>query len=593
MLQHLVRWVNAISRLIMGVGVIELFHKFASSKSAIQQAQKLAQKHEYIEALHKGEAVIDEWYIYKSTIKRLFRRWIKEDLIRDLKKHLAVWEPLAKREYEAALDRTWWLAKEGRFQEAIILFEPVVQKFYQPQGQKLLHKLSQIIEGKHCFNLGLWAEKAGNFKIAEEHYQNAATISPEWKNECCIRLSIIAIKNEQWGTAIRYLAGINTQNAAYIRGFAYAKQGDWQKAQTEWEFVSHQVVQSWRKNFQQQGSDRLLHLAKREIQTLVDSGNLSQAEVASRKFLQEYGDDPIVRDNLDKNILPRWEIALWREQNWQKIAQVTERRWLDEWNINALHNWALASYYHAMLNPNELDNLIIAWSTAIANLHINPSLQHLPWLGETPINWQEIRLKLQQRLENFLKTLEDSNSEEYTRLFTLYRLEVKALDLMGNPPISGLRVRGLFITPGYYQRDRQKLNVNLLPGKLWALYTKWWQSVLACMEGDTFTAMQIRPKREPSSQAEIYAQKFVAYHEGCYYLDIQPGGYPRWRSAVAPLRLAKAEISDQSEWRENIENLCQKQYQAISWNLSECQDFAQFWYDLIASPTAKNYLEQP
>ncbi|WP_414542505.1 tetratricopeptide repeat protein [Nostoc sp. CCY0012] len=593
MFQYLVRWVNAISRLIMGVGVIELLHKSTSCQSAIQQAEKFAQKHQYIEALHIGEATIDDWYTSKYRVRRLFRPWIKDNFLRELKKHLLVWEPLAKREHDAALERACWLATEGRFSEAIILFEPVHQKFYQSQGTKLLQKLNQIIEGKHCFNLGFWAEKAGNWQIAQEHYQNAATISPEWKNECCIRLSIIAIKNEQWKQAIKHLAGINTQNAAYNRGFAYAKQGDWQKAHTEWACVSHPVVQSWRQHFLQQNSDRLRHSAKREIQALVDRENLWQAEVASRKFLKKFGDDSIVRDNLYKNILPRWEVTLWQKQNWQQIAKVTEQRWLDEWNITALHNWALASYYHAILNPSELDNLIVAWSTAIANLHLNPSLQHLSWLEETQINWQETRLQILQRLENLLKTVEGSNSEKYTKLFALYRLEVKALDFMGNPPSSGLRVRGLFITPGYYQRHHQKLHVNLLPGKLWALYTKWWQAVLACIEGDTFTAMQIRPQRKPSSPAETYAQKFVAYHEGCYYLDIQPGGYPRWRSAVAPLQLAKAEIVHDSQWLDNVEKLCQKQYQAISWNPSECQDLAQFWYDLIASPTAKYYLEQP
>ncbi|MEH2323215.1 MAG: hypothetical protein V7K32_06520 [Nostoc sp.] len=594
MLKLIVNWVNSISRWLLGIGIIDLFQKASASKSRFQQAREIAKKHRYIEALKIGEQIIDEWYNIRLNVEDQFRRLMMKNFLKEAKAHLAIWEPLALREYDAALERSHWLATEGRWQEAIALLEPIQHQFFQPQGKKLLDKIYQIFAGKTSLKLGLFAEQAGNLEVAREHYQNAISVSPEWNLECQIRLGIIAVKSEKWAEAISHLESINTEQATYIRGFALAKQGKLPQAEQEWQNISHLVdLKDLKKLYPTSDLVRDKDNAKREIQELVDQGNLWQAMLDSQDFIQKFGDEPIVKENLYKNILPRIEITLWREQKWQIVNQIIEQRWLREWDIAALHNLALANYYQAGTNTTKLENLIVTWSAAIANLHLNPSLHNLPWLGETAIDWQEVTLQLQQQIEPLLKRIEEPNLAEYTRLFDLYRLEVKALNLMGTPSSAGLRVKGLFITPGFYQCYCHKLKVNLSAGSpLWALYTSWWRSVLACMEGDTFTAMQIKPKSEPTSEAEMYARKFVAYHEGCYYLDIPLGGYPRWRSAVVPLSLAKSEINQNYEWLEHIEQLCQKQYNIISWNKEDSKEFTQFWYNLIASATAQDYLEQ-
>ena len=251
-----------------------------------------------------------------------------------------------------------------------------------------------------------------------------------------------------------------------------------------------------------------------------------------------------------------------------------------------MHNWAVASYYQAQTDSTKLADLIVAWSTALANLHLDPFLKNVLWLGSTSVNLNEVSSQLKQLLEVSIDAVKDKDVKEYLRLRDLYRREMVALRLMGNSSC-GMKIKELAITPGCYQKNCLRLPKMTFPAQVWgALYTDWGLAVAACLEGDTARAMQIKPTIHPSSEAERFAYLFVSYYEGCYYLQNH-----NWRKAITPLKQAKTEIKTRSDWREEIDKLCSQQRQEID-KFEEHLNFAQFWYELLSSQSARSYLAE-
>ncbi len=177
-----------------------------------------------------------------------------------------------------------------------------------------------------------------------------------------------------------HLEGISREQAAYIRGFAYTKQENWQQAQQEWQSLSHPGIQKQCEVLNtliqiQEKRDRLL--AMREIEQSIDTENLEAAESASKNFIPKFGHDPLVQANLDEHIIPRLEAAAWEERDWSRIAKAAEQRWIKQQDVTSLHNWVVASYYQQMSDFTQLADLIIAWSTDLANLHLPLSLDSI------------------------------------------------------------------------------------------------------------------------------------------------------------------------------------------------------------------------
>lgn len=108
----------------------------------------------------------------------------------------------------------------------------------------------------------------------------------------------------------------------------------------------------------------------------------------------------------------------------------------------------------------------------------------------------------------------------------------------------------------------------------------------ACIEGDSARAIQIKPKTNSVSVAEKSADSFVIYHEGCHYLQQQ-----KWRKAITSLKQVQGEIKKFPDWVREIDRLCEKQRQKID-NFDEHLEFAQFWYELLASKPARSYLAE-
>ncbi|MEH1857952.1 MAG: hypothetical protein V7L21_08125 [Nostoc sp.] len=108
----------------------------------------------------------------------------------------------------------------------------------------------------------------------------------------------------------------------------------------------------------------------------------------------------------------------------------------------------------------------------------------------------------------------------------------------------------------------------------------------ACLEGDYQRAIQLKPSTTANIDITAFAQRFVAYHEGCYQLQQQ-----KWQEAIIPLKQAKPEIQASNDWQQEIDRLCGLQRQTIS-ESQEHLEFAQFCYDLLGSRDARSYLAE-
>jgi hypothetical protein len=490
-----------------------------------------------------------------------------------------------QQKYEQTLKSTTTSAREGRFKEAIDLLKSALIKFDREDGRKLLKKLDNAIEIKNRFETGLQFETRGELNNAKNYYQQILKFAPKL-TECRIRLAIIAVKNRDPSEALSYLDYVNGEQANYLRGFACVMQSDWRQADREWQSITHTEVKSQRHSLRTLAQrDRLLTM--RSIEQYVDRGDLEQAKNTSFQFIDKFGVDPLVEVNLYGHIQALIETKVWKTQNWSIIAETAEKLWIENQDISSLHNWAVASYYQAQIEPNKIADLIISWSTALANIRIDPSLKDLHWLGNSSLDLDRVSTSLTELIEKLIDTVKDTNLDRYLQLRDLYRWQTVALRLTQNSPTTGVRVKQLLLSPGCYQRHLNTLPKSDIPAEPWGrLYTNWGQAVAACIEGDSARAIKIKPKTNSVSVAEKSADSFVIYHEGCHYLQQQ-----NWRKAFTSLKQVQGEIKKFPDWIREIDRLCDKQRQKID-NFDEHLEFAQFWYDLLGSKPARSYLAE-
>ncbi len=434
--------------------------------------------------------------------------------------------------------------------------ESALSKFSRRDGIELLEQLQRTVKGREKFQQGLNAEKMGALQGAAFMYEEAKAFLSD-PTDCQIRLGIVAIKIEDWTTALSHLENVSGEQAAYLRGFAHANQGNLQPAHREWQSLTHVAIESQREILKSLAQRQRL-LAIQNIEQLVKNENLEKAKTASVAFIQKFGADSLVQANLDDHIQARIENAVWQNSDWGNIAGKVEQVWIQQSNITSLHNWVVANYYYALGEPVEtrdfesLHDLIIALSTALANLRNDPALKDLPWLGNTPVDYDSVALDLQRRLEAAIDAFKERDINQYLKLRDRYRLEMVALCLMGNPPTTGLRVKEVYITPVCYEIHKETLKTIKFPAELWGtLYTPWGLAVAACEEGDTQRAIQLKPSSQPICEAEYFAQKFVAYHEGCYQLQQQ-----KWHQSMEFFKQAKAEIKASTDWQKEVDRLC-------------------------------------
>ncbi|QOV23870.1 tetratricopeptide repeat protein [Anabaenopsis elenkinii] len=576
------------------VRAISLYQKCAGilidedvNQAIRQWENELQRRQQFRELLNQGESQVQNWAFKPALVnykkaEQLYQTSAVQRAIDQIQAQIH-----QEKIYESALQKVQQGQREGKLLSALKLLQCAHSKFPRPAELPLLKQLQKTVTGRQHFRQGLQAEKQGNFPEAIKFYESAKLLLPEVSN-CQIRLGLIAIKTHNWATALTHLQGIAGEQASYLRGFAYAQQQDLQTAYREWQGLSGQVMTEQREILKSLAERKRL-LCLQNIESQVNSNNLYQAQIASQEFIQTFGSYPIVEDNLNQHISPRLITELWQQGDWEKIVNELEKQWLSEPNITTLHNWAVARYYHGQSNPQHLPDLIIALSTAVANLNHDPTLQNVPWLSQSA-DVTLVASELQSKLEAAIDTIKDSNINYYLELRDRLRLELAALKLMGNPPTSGMQVNNIWVTPGCHRVYMTKSSVptvnQIAPSQkiLHSLYTSWGLAVAACLAGDSSRAIDIQPHGKPQNKVETFAQKFVAYHEGCYNLQQQ-----NWRQAVIPLQTAQSEIPLMENWEPEIDRLCGLQRQSIS-EFSEHLSFAQFWYDLLKSQPARSYL---
>ena len=573
-----------------------------------QQCSQLVDKPEFIQAAKQCQRKIDDRHRFQDLLangrKKARKSYFREALqdftearrlfnTPELKGEIYKCHDGIKQQenYEAGLKQSAQIARQGKFKEAIDLLKSTLDKFSREDGQQLLSKLERVIQAQELFNSGLIVEKAGNLNQAKAKYEQALNLLPEF-DECKIRLSILAVRHKP-KQAISYLENIEGEQVAYIRGFAYAQLGNWQQADREWRSIDNSIITFQREILKSLTErDRLFTL--REIEKHIDTEFLLLAQSASLKFLEKFGSDSTVQTNLEEHIQPSLDHKMWNAQDWRIIAIKTEQIWLEQQDINSLHNWAVATYHQAQINPNKLADFIIAWSTALANIEQNPTLQNVPWLGSNSVDIKDVSAKLKQILENAIDAVKDDDIEEYLKLRDIYRRDMVSLYYGENSSIPiGVRVNRIFIPSNCYQRHRHNLTGITFPvEKLYsksiqaALYTDWGLAVAACLQGDTARAIKIKPYKNPSSEADNFAYCFVSYHEGCHYLQNL-----EWRKAIKPLQQAQFEIKAKSDWCKEIDRLCELQRKKIK-DFDEHLEFSQFWYELVNSQPSKSYFAE-
>lgn len=498
--------------------------------------------------------------------------------------------------YENALAQAQQAFEAGKMRGAIALLESTLTNFSRSDGQTLLEELKRTFAGKEKFWQGLKAEKVGALAGAASMYQEAKALLSD-PTECQIRLGLVAIKARDYAAALAYLQGVQKDQAAYLRGFAYTQQGELQQANREWQPLPQTII-VFQRNKLKTLVQRQRLLCIQNIERLVKAASWDKARAASQEYIKKFGSEPLVQSNLDEHIQPRIESLVWQGINWETIVAIVEQTWIEQPNSTSLHNWVVATYYHALSQSqgkrdfNALKKLIVALSTALANLPHDPSLKNVPWLGSNLVDYEAISLDLQQRLETAIDTFKDQNLTQYLELRDLYRQELLALRLMGNPPTRGMKVKDLFIAPGCYERyqtqQQPKWQESISPSQdiLRSLYTPWGLAVAACVEGDIQRAIQIKPTIKPTNETQLFAQRFIDYHQGCFMLQQH-----KWRGALNLLKQAQSEIKASTDWQKEVDRLCGLQRQNI-YEFKEHLEFAQSWYELLGSQAARSYLAE-
>ncbi|TAE58080.1 MAG: peptidase M, neutral zinc metallopeptidase site [Nostocales cyanobacterium] len=567
------------SQVIFEPQISELIHKYQQEVSKRQKFQLLVRQAKTQADNRFFKSAIS---LYKEAGYIYNNEFIKQ-AISDIQGQV-----YQEENYHSALEKASHAESEGKLKVALSILEEALISFPRSDGFDLQRKLKLRIQGREIFAHGLVAEKKGDFLTAKSHYEQAKSLISN-STDCQLRLGILAIKTQDWDNAIFYLQNLPGQQAGYLRGFVFAHQGNLQAAYQEWEKISHPLVveqtQILNRISQQQ---HIVYL--QQIEDLVAAADLPTAKNVSQEFLKKFAPHPLVETNLKKYIQPSLEKLIWQSSNWDQITQHTQNSWLENPQIDTLHNWVVANYYCSQKNPEKLDTLIISLSTALANLTVDNSLQNLPWLGDEKVDFLALSLNLKRPLEAAIDQIKNYDLEVYFNLRDYYRRESVALKFMGEPAHLGKQVNNLFITPGcyeYFSQHWQSLLVDNIPAgdlTLSSLYTPWGLAVAACLEGDIQRAINIKPQNQPSNKTEKFADQLLKYYEGCYQLQQQ-----RWRLAMTPLQSVREEIKYHQDWQQEIEKLFNLQRQVIV-EFEENLQFANFCYEILPkSISVKSY----
>ncbi|WP_234300735.1 tetratricopeptide repeat protein [Sphaerospermopsis aphanizomenoides] len=278
----------------------------------IQQWQKeLQQRQQFQSLVTEGNLQVENRYFTKAiAIYQEAEKLYHTDLIKQAISDTMIFVP-QEESYHSALQAAQQAESQGKLRGAITILDAALTNFPRTDGLHLLQKLKDTVRGRELFRQGLAAEKMGDFPTAKSFYENAQSCLPDFL-DCQIRLGLVAIKIQDWSTALSYLQGLSGQQAAYLRGFVLAKQGNLQSAYREWQEVSAVSITQQREILKRLSQYQRL-LALHHIQEFVKNDNLEQAKTASLEFIQKFGANTLVETNLKEYIQPSLAAAVWHD----------------------------------------------------------------------------------------------------------------------------------------------------------------------------------------------------------------------------------------------------------------------------------------
>lgn len=499
-----------------------------------------------------------------------------------LVKTIAECEDLARDErvYLKSLDQAQKLSHTGKFNDALDIIVLAAAKFSRQDGADLQVKLNRVIAATEQLNLGNNRQKSGDIAAAKYHYLAALQLVHEWK-EPQLKLAMIEAQTGETSAAIGRLATIDNCQTKCLEGLLYSKKGRYQQAREIWSKLDRNLVREYWQLISNETIEKC-RLIQPQIKELVDRGELEQARTISLEFINQFGSDSLIETNLNNCILPGIETKIWQTEDWQKIAILAHENWLRQPNIKSLHNWTVALYYTSQID-NDLEKLIIALATAIANISLDPILQDIPWLGGKSPSVNDLSDRLWQMLDRRIEEIKDSDLPKYLDLRDCYRREFWAMEFAKEQPDTKMMLSELIILPACFQRyyPQFPLGEEL---KVWkTLYTKWGKAVAACLAGDPQRAEIIKADLTIDSSLEEFASQFILYKQGYYYLQQED-----WRRAIYPLNDAKIAIRANYQWHDEIDRTCTNHRLKII-NFDEHLDFSRFWHDLLPSNQSENY----
>ncbi|NCO76162.1 MAG: peptidase M, neutral zinc metallopeptidase, zinc-binding site [Cyanobacteria bacterium] len=488
-------------------------------------------------------------------------------------------------QYENNLKQIKNLAQQGNFILAKSQLQLNLEKFSRQDGEELKQKLETVINAKTEYRQGLLAEKIGNFTIAKKQYQLALSHLHSF-DLARYRLALIYIKENDYNSALSCLAKMTGERSNYLRGFCYLQKNEWENTAKEWKQINHDLVDKQKESLKILIQRNRLQIIQ-HIENLVADKNYEEAKNCCQNLTEKYGYNENIEHNLSKHIQPALESQLWQSNDLVNIINQLSEEFKNTPNITILHNMTIALYYQVQIDASYTEKWIAVWATGLVNIKQNPILQNLPWLSINQIDYEKIKEELIKIVENIIDKYKDSNLQKYYQLRDIFRREMLAIELIGNPPSSGVKIRELFITPAFYQQHKSQLkNINLTINQLGTLFTDWGLTVAACLKNDVERGIKIKPNLTPSSDIEKLAYSLINYYQGCYYLQ-----QDSWKKAVSCLKIAQNEIKNNCDWLTEIDSLCQKQRQKIE-NFNEHLEFAQFWYNLLKSSSSASYLAE-
>ncbi len=538
---------------------------------------------------------------------------------------------IAEKQYCQELKNAKSYCQQADFLLAFQSARIAVASLPREDGQKFLRSLTNILEAKSNFKKGLQYEQSGQLDLALDCYTKAYRRMPDL-SECRFRQVIVACKQENWEQALAFLEGLNGDRASYLRGFIFAKQQNYYGNLGEWQGLRRSPELDIQRSNVKIIKQKAYLLDLQAIEKLVDQGDLDKAANVSHKALERHPQAEVIRKNLDTHILPRLDSEAWKqaEINWNILRGKTGSTWLERPNLQSLHNWAVAAYYCAMNTEYPTLDLIMefnaSWGTAIANLPDDPSLDNLPWLGNTKPDRIQLKKKLEELWDRVLDRVKENDLDTYMKVRDWQRLDRYTLNILTSSTKPIIKLGSTWILPSTidFLQQFEKLNDNLtksildiqhqstflrsiiariaktqksildiqhqytiLPtsSQLSLFYSPLGIAIAACLDGDVERGLQLKNYNLGYLNHKEHlnnAHAMLSYFESCHLLKKN-----QWQNALQLAKQFKQSIQKNSEWLSEIDRLSE----LIVRGLDERDQitFAKSWLEVTSSKSAQNY----